>query len=127
MRDGVPYEEVMEQVTAPVAVAEPEQNLDSDDWPAAVDRSQTVVITDDESLQSILEEGDFGRWKVFLHPTQEKLVRRRYSGPARVGGGPGTGRRSSLSTASAIWCDNFRPATRSPCSSPPSTATSPRS
>ncbi|WP_282686447.1 MULTISPECIES: UvrD-helicase domain-containing protein [unclassified Streptomyces] len=92
LRDGVPYEEVMEQVTAPVAVAEPEQNLDSDDWPAAVDRSQTVVITDDESLQSILEEGDFGRWKVFLHPTQEKLVRRRYSGPARVGGGPGTGK-----------------------------------
>ncbi|MEV7274727.1 UvrD-helicase domain-containing protein [Streptomyces bacillaris] len=92
LRDGVPYEEVMEQVTAPVAVAEPEQNLDSDDWQAAVDRSQTVVITDDESLQSILEEGDFGRWKVFLHPTQEKLVRRRYSGPARVGGGPGTGK-----------------------------------
>ncbi|MGW5294879.1 UvrD-helicase domain-containing protein [Streptomyces bacillaris] len=92
LRDGVPYEEVTEQVTAPVAVAEPEQNLDSDDWQAAVDRSQAVVITDDESLQSILEEGDFGRWKVFLHPTQEKLVRRRYSGPARVGGGPGTGK-----------------------------------
>ncbi|KUL36444.1 DNA helicase [Streptomyces sp. NRRL F-4489] len=92
LRDGVPYEEVMEQVTAPVAVAEPERNLDSDDWQAAVDRSQTVVITDDESLQSILEEGDFGRWKIFLHPTQEKLVRRRYSGPARVGGGPGTGK-----------------------------------
>lgn len=92
LRDGVPYERVMEQVTAPVAVAEPERNLDADDWQAAVDRSQTVVITDDESLQSILEEGDFGRWKIFLHPTQEKLVRRRYSGPARVGGGPGTGK-----------------------------------
>ncbi|NEC01328.1 UvrD-helicase domain-containing protein [Streptomyces anulatus] len=92
LRDGVPYEEVMEQVTAPVAVTEPERNLDADDWQAAVERSQTVVITDDESLQSILEEGDFGRWKIFLHPTQEKLVRRRYSGPARVGGGPGTGK-----------------------------------
>ncbi|MCX4716533.1 AAA family ATPase [Streptomyces virginiae] len=92
LRDGVPYEEVMEQVTAPVAVTEPERNLDADDWKAAVDRSQTVVITDDESLQSILEERDFGRWKIFLHPTQEKLVRRRYSGPARVGGGPGTGK-----------------------------------
>ncbi|MFE5852213.1 UvrD-helicase domain-containing protein [Streptomyces sp. NPDC056500] len=92
LRDGVPYDEVMEQVTAPVAVAEPERNLDADDWQAAVNRSQTVVITDDESLQSILEEGDFGRWKIFLHPTQEKLVRRRYSGPARVGGGPGTGK-----------------------------------
>ncbi|MFF3781160.1 UvrD-helicase domain-containing protein [Streptomyces sp. NPDC001933] len=92
LRDGVPYEAVMDQVTAPVAVSEPEQNLDTDDWQAAVDRSQTVVITDDEFLQSILEEGDFGRWKIFLHPTQEKLVHRRYSGPARVGGGPGTGK-----------------------------------
>jgi superfamily I DNA/RNA helicase len=92
LRDGVPYDAVMEQVTAPVAVTEPEKNLDTGDWQAAVDRSQTVVITDDESLQSILEEGDFGRWKIFLHPTQEKLVHRRYSGPARVGGGPGTGK-----------------------------------
>ncbi|MFI7136828.1 UvrD-helicase domain-containing protein [Streptomyces massasporeus] len=92
LRDGVPYDVVMELVTAPVAVTEPDTNLDTDDWQAAVDRSQTVVITDDESLQSILEEGDFGRWKVFLHPTQEKLVHRRCSGPARVGGGPGTGK-----------------------------------
>ncbi|MFD8741298.1 UvrD-helicase domain-containing protein, partial [Streptomyces sp. NPDC059618] len=29
---------------------------------------------------------------VFLHPAQSKLVERRYSGPARVGGGPGTGK-----------------------------------
>ncbi|MDF6018805.1 UvrD-helicase domain-containing protein [Streptomyces sp. JH34] len=92
LRDGVPYDAVMDQVTAPVAVSEPEQTFDADDWQAAVDRSQTVVITDDESLQSILEEGDFGRWKIFLHPTQEKVVHRRYSGPARVGGGPGTGK-----------------------------------
>ncbi|MEU2021061.1 UvrD-helicase domain-containing protein [Streptomyces sp. NPDC016469] len=92
LRDGLSFDMVMEQVTAPVAVPEPERNLDSEDWQAAVDRSQAVVITDDESLQSILEEGDFGRWKVFLHPTQEKLVHRRFSGPAKVGGGPGTGK-----------------------------------
>lgn len=92
LRDGVPYDEVMDQVTAPVAVGGPESGPDADDWQAALGRSQTVVITDDESLQSILEEGDFGRWKVFLHPTQAKLVHRRYSGPARVSGGPGTGK-----------------------------------
>ncbi|MFE6909372.1 UvrD-helicase domain-containing protein [Streptomyces erythrochromogenes] len=91
LRDGVPYEQVKAQVTAPVAV-DPEEEFDDEDWQAAVDRSQAVVITDDESLQSILEEGDFGRWKIFLHPTQDKLVHRTYSGPARVGGGPGTGK-----------------------------------
>ncbi|GGZ57891.1 DNA helicase [Streptomyces subrutilus] len=89
--DGVPYEQVKAEVTAPVAV-DPEEQFDDEDWQAAVDRSQAVVITDDESLQSILEEGDFGRWKIFLHPTQDKLVHRTYSGPARVGGGPGTGK-----------------------------------
>ncbi|MFD8238919.1 UvrD-helicase domain-containing protein [Streptomyces albidoflavus] len=91
LRDGVPFEQVRQDVTEPVAVPAAEQ-LDPEDWQAAVDRSQAVVITDDESLRSILEEGDFGRWKIFLHPTQEKLVRREYSGPARVGGGPGTGK-----------------------------------
>ncbi|MDX3230159.1 UvrD-helicase domain-containing protein [Streptomyces sp. ME19-01-6] len=91
LRDGVPYQQVKEEVTEPVAI-EPEAEFDAGDWQAAVDRSQAVVITDDESIQSVLEEGDFGRWKVFLHPTQEKLVHRTCSGPARVGGGPGTGK-----------------------------------
>ncbi|MFF3905397.1 UvrD-helicase domain-containing protein [Streptomyces sp. NPDC001848] len=88
--DGFPYEEVRDHVTEPVAV-KPDA-LDPEDWQSAAGRSQAVVITDDESLQSIIEEGDFGRWKVFLHPTQEKLVRRQYSGAARVSGGPGTGK-----------------------------------
>ncbi|MFD7276002.1 UvrD-helicase domain-containing protein [Streptomyces sp. NPDC059862] len=91
LRDGFSYDQVLEQVTEPVAV-EKKEELDADDWQAAAGRSQAVVITDDETLQSIIEEGDFGRWKVFLHPTQEKLVRREYSGPARVSGGPGTGK-----------------------------------
>ncbi|KUF20423.1 UvrD-helicase domain-containing protein [Streptomyces silvensis] len=94
LRDGVPYQQVMDEVTAPVAdvAGGPSAGAGGEDWRAAADRSQAVVITDDESLRSIIEEGDFGRWKVFLHPTQERLVRKRYSGPARVGGGPGTGK-----------------------------------
>lgn len=94
LRDGIPYEQVEEEVTASAAIA-PEERCEgplAEDWQAAADRSQAVVITDDESLRSIIEEGDFGRWKVFLHPTQEKLVHRTFSGPARVGGGPGTGK-----------------------------------
>ncbi|MEV6590493.1 UvrD-helicase domain-containing protein [Streptomyces acidicola] len=90
LRDGLSYEKVKEQVTKPVEVEQ--DTLDPDDWQSAAGRSQAVVITDDESLQSIIEEGNFGRWKVFLHPTQEKLVRREFSGAARVSGGPGTGK-----------------------------------
>ncbi|ROQ35006.1 AAA domain-containing protein [Streptomyces sp. PanSC19] len=87
--DGKAYDEVLDQVTAPVAVAEP---VDPDDFQAAAQRPATVVTTSDEALREALEGGDFSRWKVFLHPTQAKLVERRYSGPARVGGGPGTGK-----------------------------------
>ncbi|MEU6142228.1 UvrD-helicase domain-containing protein [Streptomyces sp. NPDC047081] len=90
LRDGLSYDKVREQVTKPVEV-EPEK-LDTEDWQSAVGRTRAVVVTDDESLQSIIEEGKFGRWKVFLHPTQQKLVARKYSGAVRVSGGPGTGK-----------------------------------
>ncbi|MFF7646601.1 UvrD-helicase domain-containing protein [Streptomyces canus] len=87
--DGKTYEDVLEQVTAPVAAPEP---VDTDDFQTAAERPATMVTTTDEALREALEGEDFGRWKVFLHPTQSKLVERDYSGPARVGGGPGTGK-----------------------------------
>ncbi|MEU6390367.1 UvrD-helicase domain-containing protein [Streptomyces sp. NPDC046939] len=87
LRD-TPYEQVLEEVTRPVEV----KDVDPDDYQTAAERTDTTVITTDKDLESIIEERDFGRWKVFLHPTQKRLVTRRYSGPARVGGGPGTGK-----------------------------------
>ncbi|NHI05494.1 helicase [Streptomyces sp. KO7888] len=87
--DGKAYDDVLEQVTAPVAAPDP---VDTEDFQAAVERAATIVTTTDDALREALEGEDFGRWKVFLHPTQAKLVGRDYSGPARVGGGPGTGK-----------------------------------
>ncbi|MGA4980482.1 UvrD-helicase domain-containing protein [Streptomyces cellulosae] len=87
--DGKEYDDVLEQVTAPVAAPEP---VDPEDFRTAAERPATIVTTTDEALREALEGEDFGRWKVFLHPTQVKLVGRDYSGPARVGGGPGTGK-----------------------------------
>ncbi|MET7731485.1 UvrD-helicase domain-containing protein [Streptomyces sp. NPDC005402] len=87
LRD-TPYQQVLDEVTKPVEV----KDIDPEDYQAAAERTDTTVITTDKDLESIIEEGDFGRWKVFLHPTQKRLVTRRYSGPARVGGGPGTGK-----------------------------------
>lgn len=49
------------------------------------------MATDDEALKFMLSES-FQAWQIFLHPTQRRLVERGYSGPARVGGGPGTGK-----------------------------------
>ncbi|WP_329101710.1 AAA family ATPase [Micromonospora sp. NBC_01699] len=86
--DGVPYDDVLKQVTDPVRADEP---IDPEDFEAAVERPATQVSSDDEALQAMLNES-FERWQIFLHPTQRKLVERRYNGPARVGGGPGTGK-----------------------------------
>lgn len=86
--DGKPYDEVRAQITEPVRSEEP---VDPEDFVAAAARPATQVSSDDEALQAMLGES-FERWQVFLHPTQRKLVERRYNGPARVGGGPGTGK-----------------------------------
>ncbi|MET9770143.1 UvrD-helicase domain-containing protein [Streptomyces sp. NPDC006415] len=89
LHDGASYDTVLEQITSPVSAPDP---VDTDDFRAAAERPATMVTTTDEALREALEGGDFGRWKVFLHPTQSRLVEREYSGPARVGGGPGTGK-----------------------------------
>jgi superfamily I DNA/RNA helicase/mRNA-degrading endonuclease RelE of RelBE toxin-antitoxin system len=88
LHDGASVEKVMEQVTAPVSAAEP---VDPGDYAAAADRPASLVTTDDETLQAILQ-GGFERWQVYLHPVQRRVVERSYNGPARVSGGPGTGK-----------------------------------
>ncbi|MEV7321459.1 UvrD-helicase domain-containing protein [Streptomyces sp. NPDC093970] len=85
---GLPIEDVRKEITAPVDVKLPEE--ERHDLDAALAR--TAVTTIDEDLKDILEEGDFRAWKAFLHPAQAKLVDRRYTGPFRVSGGPGTGK-----------------------------------
>lgn len=86
--DGLSPEQVLEQVTAPVRA---EDRVDVTDYAAAMTRPSTLVTTDDVALQAALE-GDFARWQVFLHPVQRKIVEKSYNGPARVSGGPGTGK-----------------------------------
>ncbi|MCK8825252.1 UvrD-helicase domain-containing protein [Fuchsiella alkaliacetigena] len=49
------------------------------------------TVEDFAELDYILEE-DMERWKLFLHPQQESLIKRDYSGPALIEGGPGTGK-----------------------------------
>nr|WP_247198847.1 UvrD-helicase domain-containing protein [Streptomyces sp. LBUM 1477] len=80
-------DEVRKEITAPVELR---QEPDPDDFAAALTR--TKVTTVDDAVQAVIEEGDFRAWKVFLHPTQERIVHRHYTGPARVSGGPGTGK-----------------------------------
>ncbi|WP_328604507.1 AAA family ATPase [Amycolatopsis sp. NBC_00345] len=86
--DGMSIDDVRQHVVASLAVTDA---VDLDDFAAALDRPATQVTTDDKAIETALQ-GDFPHWKIFLHPTQRKLVTRDYSGPARVTGGPGTGK-----------------------------------
>ena len=62
---------------------------DALDKPAAL--KSFVVVEGEDELRKIMAE-PLEKWRVFLHPTQRKIVNREYSGPARVLGGAGTGK-----------------------------------
>ena len=49
------------------------------------------VLGDVEALRRALDE-PWEKWAVFLHPSQAALVKRDFSGPARVAGSAGTGK-----------------------------------
>lgn len=84
---GMGIDDVRKEITGPVEL---DQRPDPDDFATAL--SRTKVTTVDDAVRVVIEEGDFRAWKVFLHPTQERIVHRHYTGPARVSGGPGTGK-----------------------------------
>ncbi|MGX9920688.1 UvrD-helicase domain-containing protein [Streptomyces sp. NPDC002248] len=85
---GMSVDEVKQEITEPAsAVLEPGFE---DDMATALTR--TAVTTVDDDIRNVLAEGDFRAWKVYLHPTQRKIVERHYKGSARVSGGPGTGK-----------------------------------
>lgn len=50
-----------------------------------------VVIEGEEELRRIMAE-PLEKWRVFLHPTQRRIVKKNYKGSARVLGGAGTGK-----------------------------------
>ncbi|WP_329129075.1 UvrD-helicase domain-containing protein [Streptomyces caniferus] len=84
---GMGIDDIRKEITAPVEL---DQRPDPHDFATAL--SRTKVTTVDDAVRVVIEEGDFRAWKVFLHPTQERIVHRHYKGPARVSGGPGTGK-----------------------------------
>ena len=45
-----------------------------------------------DELEKLMENDDFEKWEIFLHPSQEKLVKKRLRGPFVTEGGPGTGK-----------------------------------
>ena len=85
---GETYENIIGERAAP-------SEVDQSDFSAALERDSTrrhfVVLTDDSDLEALLA-APLERWRVFLHPSQRKLVDRDWNGPVKVTGGAGTGK-----------------------------------
>ncbi|HQY92433.1 DEAD/DEAH box helicase [Caldilinea sp.] len=54
-------------------------------------RRRFHLIESTEELDEILD-APLAKWRIFLHPSQARLVERHFNGPARVLGGAGTGK-----------------------------------
>lgn len=64
-------------------------------------RSSFFLIEDDQELEEMLD-APLEKWRVFLHPTQRRLVERNWNGPVKVLGGPGTGK-TVVALHRALW------------------------
>jgi len=88
---GFSKEEVYAEVVQPGL----DQQVDTEDFSAALDQADSkrrfVVVEDDQVLQEILAS-PLEHWRIFLHPSQRKLVQMQADGPVRVLGGAGTGK-----------------------------------
>ena len=60
-------------------------------WAPAA-RMEFAVIEGVDELRAVIDCGDFGAWRVFLHPTQRRYAEGRWNGPFRLTGGAGTGK-----------------------------------
>ena len=90
LADGRSIEEVIDELERKRPA-----HVDTSDVAAALNtpesQAEFMVITDDELLEAMLA-APMEQWRVFLHPSQRKLVERDWSGPVRVLGGAGTGK-----------------------------------
>ena len=93
-----PYENLIREREKP-------ETVDTTDFLTALDRDASkrhfLVLTEDSDLEALLA-APLALWRVFLHPTQRKLVERDWNGPVRVLGGAGTGK-TVVAMHRAVW------------------------
>jgi superfamily I DNA/RNA helicase len=90
LAEDIPVDEVREMIAA-----HPKKQVDTNDLAKALEhpdsRRRFVTINSEKDLAAMLD-APLEKWRVFLHPSQERLVTKNFNGPARVLGGPGTGK-----------------------------------
>ncbi len=86
---GDSYEKVVGELELP------DEPVDPGDLAKALvrddSRSRFVLVHDEMELEAVLN-APLAKWRVFLHPTQRRLVERDWNGPVRLLGAAGTGK-----------------------------------
>ena len=104
---GDAYEQIVAERDAPAEV-------DTEDFASALERAESkarfVILEDDLALEAMLN-APLEHWRVFLHPTQRRLVERHWNGPVRALGGAGTGK-TVAAMHRARWLARILPAGR---------------
>lgn len=71
------------------------ENIDTTDFNRALENQSSqrrfYIVEDDDELMQMLN-APLEKWRVFLHPSQRKLIEKNYNGPVKVLGGAGTGK-----------------------------------
>ena len=80
---------------AAVTITPAKETVNTEDLGTALENADTkrrfVTIKSQDDLTSILN-APLAKWRVFLHPSQEKLVSKKFKRPGPSPGGPGTGK-----------------------------------
>ena len=87
--DGTEIEEVIRAYAENISDNISENLSDALEDP--INLQSFVVVEGEDELKRIMAE-PLEKWRIFLHPTQRKVVKKNYSGPARILGGAGTGK-----------------------------------
>lgn len=80
---------------AELAIKNEDSTVSPDDYVTALQTDESKrkywVVENDEELQRMLD-APLEKWRVFLHPSQRRLVQRHWNGPVCVIGAAGTGK-----------------------------------
>jgi hypothetical protein len=83
LSDGVDIQSIIDEVGAGKEVKQGETLSDN--------QKRFYVVASDKILEEAIN-GDFDKWRVFLHPAQRRLADASFNGTMRVTGGAGTGK-----------------------------------
>jgi mRNA-degrading endonuclease RelE of RelBE toxin-antitoxin system len=87
---GESYEDILRE-----REVKEEESFDDNDFSAALERYQSMarfVVPESETELLEMLNAPMDKWRVFLHPSQRRLVEGVKGGPVRVLGGAGTGK-----------------------------------